>query len=630
MINIDYDIRIVYHAAADGELRRLKRYLDNRDRCVVKELVSTKTNGATPLVIACRYGHFDVAEYLIEKCDADIEQRGSVVFDGETITGAPPLWCAAAAGHFSLVRLLVESRAKVNATTTTNSTPLRAACFDGHIGIVQYLISHGADIEIANEHGHTCLMIACFRGHVEIAKLLLALNADINRKSLKGNTALHDCAESGSLEIVKLLMDHGARMDVDSCGMTPLLAAAIAGHMNIVEYLIGMPQLVLHKDKIDALQILGATYVDKKRDLLGALECWKRAMEERCRGDEPVLEKLPRLPVVKAYDYAQEVNDLAALDDLLADPDEMRMQALLIRERILGPVHPDTSYYIRHRGAMYADSGQFDRCIELWNYALDMQQSVLEPLNSMTQSSFNSFIDLFRLMLGKVPMLPVRGRRVPPINDDEIMRVFKKAVLEVKVGKQMLEKIPYNDRNPNNLDRILITALYLADLLVQFKPDAGTGKSEIVHKEIYELVRINAKDKAGRNVLQMAHYTDTTSKNLHPIHEICSADLSRALLKAGADPTSVDGHGNSALHLIAMSDPWREDLIEILLESGAHYDAVNNRGKTFVCIINDKRQYASHSLKYVSLMCLAARAVRKSNIDINRIPKHLQSFVLLH
>lgn len=52
---------------------------------------------------------------------------------------------------------------------------------------------------------------------------------------------------------------------------------------------------------------------------------------------------------MSAYDLAQEVNDLDSLDELVMDPDEMRMQALLIRERILGPVHPDTSYYIRFR-----------------------------------------------------------------------------------------------------------------------------------------------------------------------------------------------------------------------------------------------------------------------------------------
>lgn len=72
-------------------------------------------------------------------------------------------------------------------------------------------------------------MIACYKGHIRIAKFLLALKADVNRKSARGNTALHDCAESGSLEIVKVLVEYGARMDVDSYGMTPLLAAAVTG-----------------------------------------------------------------------------------------------------------------------------------------------------------------------------------------------------------------------------------------------------------------------------------------------------------------------------------------------------------------------------------------------------------------
>ena len=58
------------------------------------------------------------------------------------------------------------------------------------------------------------------------------------------------------------------------------------------------------------------------------------------------------------------------LEEIIADPDDVRMQALLIRERILGPTHPDTTYYIRYRGAVYADCGNFRKCILLWLYAL--------------------------------------------------------------------------------------------------------------------------------------------------------------------------------------------------------------------------------------------------------------------
>lgn len=124
-----------------------------------------------------------------------------------------------------------------------------------------------------------------------------------------------------------------------------------------------------------------------------------------------------------AYDYAVEITDPEGLDDLMADPDEMRMQALVMRERILGPAHPDTSYYIRYRGAVYADAGKFNRCIELWNYALDMQQSMLERLNPMTQSSLFSFTELFSFMMGEEGKPTTRGRIVPPVDFNELLRL---------------------------------------------------------------------------------------------------------------------------------------------------------------------------------------------------------------
>lgn len=214
------------------------------------------------------------------------------------------------------------------------------------------------DIEVANRHGHTCLMIACYKGHYKIAQYLLSLKANVNRRSIKGNTALHDCAESGSLEILQLLLEHGATMDVDSYGMTPLLAASVTGHFPIVEHLISLSN-VRREDRISALELLGATYVDKKRDMLTALSFWRRAMEYRyCQ--QPMIPKPTNRVPVPAYDYAQEVNDINALDELVMDPDEMRMQALVVRERILGPSHPDTSYYIRYRsGASLTSSSLF-------------------------------------------------------------------------------------------------------------------------------------------------------------------------------------------------------------------------------------------------------------------------------
>ena len=99
--------------------------------------------------------------------------------------------------------------------------------------------------------------------------------------------------------------------------------------------------------------------------------------------------------------YCPQIKSQADLDDVMSDPDVMRIQALIIRERILGPAHPDTSFFIRYRGALYADAGNIPKCINLWLYALRMQQEILKPLSLMTQSSLVSFAELFSYILSK-------------------------------------------------------------------------------------------------------------------------------------------------------------------------------------------------------------------------------------
>ncbi|XP_067952052.1 protein fem-1 homolog CG6966-like [Watersipora subatra] len=626
---------LAYAAARDGEVDKLKDYVGSKPVEELKPLINYRTEngdgqGATPLVMAAKNGHYEVVQYLIENCGADVEFVGSVTFDGETIDGAPPLWCAAAAGHLNIVKYLIDQCANVNNTTLTNSTPLRAACFDGHFEIVKYLVEHQADIEIANRHGHTCLMISCYKGHLEIVSFLLDTNADVNRKSVKGNTALHDCAESGSLEIMELLLLHNAKMDKDAYGMTPLFAAAVTGHMKIVEFLIRRDEVLLI-ERIEALELLGATFVDKKRDMAGAMRYWKRALELRnCDSLNPITK--PVAPVkVSAYEGATEIETVNQLEDLMADHDGMRMQALLVRERILGPAHPDTSYYIRYRGAVYADMGDFDRCIALWMYALDMQMSKLDALSPMTQSSLLSFAELFSFMMGTD-----RRRTTCIVKVFDICSIFSKAIIELERGQKVLmgtTALP-TERDTQNYSRIVIIILHIMSLICRLTEKMTENEKFNFKQRVYKLIKMEPRSSKGQTLLHLAVSSETTNVGKYPVCTFPCLDCIELLLELDASVEVLDLQSNSALHVACMQKKPDSKVVLALLRTGAHIDWVNVEGKRPLDHLDaSSPDYKSlvHTImpqSYTSLQCLAAKVIKRHYIRYRgRVPRQVQAFI---
>lgn len=536
------------------------------------------------------------------------------------------MWCAAAAGHLNVVRTLISKHnAYVNSTTKTKSTPLRAACYDGHLDIVKFLIENGADIEIANRHGHTCLMIACYKGHLEIARFLIECGADVNRKSVKGNTALHDCADSGSLEIMELLLKHNAKLDKDALGVTPLIAAALAGHALIVDLLVEKTHCK-PEEKIEAYDLLGATYVDKKRDMMGALDFWRKSLEEK--------QKITNYKVKETFSssscpyFTSEVESQQQLDDIFSDPDDMRMQALLVRERVLGPAHPDTAYYIRYRGAVYADTGNFDRCIKLWMYALDMQQGVLDVLNPMIQSSLHSFAELFSFMMSK--------------STDTVKFCDLFAVLERAKRQLHYSNIAYvnavSEAEKIHLNKDLVIVLHFIALLCRTEEQFSEEDRFTFKKSVYNLVKSNPRGRKGASPLHLACMSDLSCPSIRfPLCNFPMPQMIDLLCQVGSSPNDLDDDGNTPLHIIARYRPVSATIVKCLFKYGAHVDIRNNDGLTPLNMLrvgatpNFLKQMQLMPLKLTNLRCLCARIIQKHQLAVNQnLPSELEKFVKLH
>lgn len=134
----------VSEAARTGDVSELKRVLDGEPSKKRNFLLKTRTDGATPLIIAARNGNTAIVQCLLDEYDIDMEQEGTVKIDGDLIECCTPLWMASLGGHLAIVRLLLERGAEVNHTTLTNSTPLRAASFNGHTEVLNVL-NHWGD-----------------------------------------------------------------------------------------------------------------------------------------------------------------------------------------------------------------------------------------------------------------------------------------------------------------------------------------------------------------------------------------------------------------------------------------------------------------------------------------------------
>lgn len=631
----------IYYAAKDDHRIVLYTLLtDNITKAEAEELLNEsyiEDDGqhCTPLIVAARHGSHAVVKIIVSKFNVDLEKEGTVKFDGFVIEGASALWCAAGGGHLNIVKTLVKAGANVNHPTRTKSTPLRAACFDGRLDIVKYLAEHNADVHIANQYNNSCLMIASYKGHLDVVNMLLENHANPNEKALCGATALHFAAECGHLSIVQKLLEYNADLFcVNDTGMTPLKVAAERVRKDVVESLIENTKYPISKeDKIEALELLGASFANDKENysLDLAYHYLEQSMNLRYSDPNNVITKI-LLPPVPAYEYwveTQTPEDLRIR--LLGNANAIHIEALTIRERILGTSNPELPHPIIFRGAVFADLARFDRCIELWLHAIQLRQG----------NNINVAKDLLRFAQVFSQMLHV-GVEVTFKNIEPVLEC---TVLELQRNKMKMGKSGPNYEPDVMLEEIesnITTTLYLITIMTMIlnKSKVSNEDEFNVYKMVYKLNTIQLRNRDGQTLLHLACNAETPVDDFH-ISDICKfpcASTACLLIECGADVNAMDVDRNTPLHLIVnyhkpISDfTTLHTIIMKLTEAGAHIDCVNNRGET--PLDSSATGVAEIILKTQSklcLKCLAAREIKMKKIVYRGIvPEKLALFIDMH
>ena len=151
----------IFEASATGKINNILRLLA-RDPQLVNAYAE---DGFQALGLACYFGHFESAEYLV-KAGAPINSPS------RNELRATPLQSAAAAGHVNIVEMLLKHRADPNIQEQGGYTPLHAAAQNGDLKTVRALLYGGADLTLRSNDAKTPLDLAIESGHTETAKLL--------------------------------------------------------------------------------------------------------------------------------------------------------------------------------------------------------------------------------------------------------------------------------------------------------------------------------------------------------------------------------------------------------------------------------------------------------------------------
>jgi ankyrin repeat protein len=274
---------------------QLKAALSPED--LLEAINAFSDSGGSAVMFSAAGGHWNCTKQLMD-LGADVKaiarakpgypeklakmvEEGIVQEQEPHVDGVTALHVAAQGGHLDVVKLLLEAGVDVSVEDDEKRTPLKMAIQGNYGEVASALVAAGADpnTEFIDEDGtaHNLLMDAIIVENVEFAKLLIEKGADIYYSDDRDVSTLLQASHRGMTEVVELLLSKHDPEKKPSYleqpsddGVSPLIAAASEGHVEIVKALLKAGADVNSKDK-DATTALMAASARGHKDVVEAL-----------------------------------------------------------------------------------------------------------------------------------------------------------------------------------------------------------------------------------------------------------------------------------------------------------------------------------------------------------------------
>jgi Fem-1 family protein b len=196
-------------------------------------------------------------------------------------------------------------------------------------------------------------------------------------------------------------------------------------------------------EQIEAEELLGSAFACAEHgpcDLQQSFEHYHRALELRSIHNLP---KVLRESITEVFNNRHECQTIDQLEELRLNPENMYIEALIVRERLLGPSSEEYHYSVVYRGAILADDARYQEALAFWMYQLELgrQYSI-----SIDPEDMRQFVALFSDMIFKSSPIPIEA----------LLTIVATTVKEVRNNT---EKIDYN----------LHTLLFLTTIISQVK-----------------------------------------------------------------------------------------------------------------------------------------------------------------